>query len=53
MKYFIDKVQEYEDVGRTVALWVDVSLVAATVLAYLVVGALPSRACILLLLLLA
>ena len=50
MKYFMDKVQEDKDIGGSVALWADGGLVVATILACLVAGALPGRACILLLL---
>ena len=43
-KSFIDKIQEFKDIGSAVVLWVDVSLVLATVLVCLVAGALVGRA---------
>ena len=49
-KSFIDKIQEFKDIGRTAALWVDIGLAAATVILHLVAGALPGGAHILLLL---
>ena len=52
MKSFIDKIQEFKDIGRTTVLWANIGLVAATILACLVAGALPGRARVLLLFLL-
>ena len=50
MKSFIDKIQEFKDIGSTAVLWADVGLVAASILVRLVAGALPSKAHVLLLL---
>ena len=50
MKSFIDIMQEFKDISRTVVLWADVCLAVATLLAHLVAGAHLGRACILLLL---
>ena len=50
MKSFIDKIQKFKDICRTAALWADIGLAVATILAHLVTGALPGRARILLLL---
>ena len=49
-KSFIDKIQEFKDIGSTEALKTGIGLTAATILMHLVAGALPSRARILLLL---
>ena len=49
MKSFIDKIQEFKDIGRTAALWADIGLAAATILVCLMAGALPGRPHVLLL----